>query len=149
MNYHDTVIHDIVKAFWDERGLGARFRLYQVGLSHFRQVLDHAGSLEERLEGMRKALRAQGIVGDLLFESADKVLTLEVTGCAHHEMDEALLSAGVQPVLCPIANLCMAVMEKSTGASAETATVEILPSVCRIPIILFRRTAQGAQTANA
>ncbi|MGE5593938.1 MAG: hypothetical protein ACM3X3_09705 [Betaproteobacteria bacterium] len=29
--YANQVIFDMVKAFWDERGLGARFRLYCVG----------------------------------------------------------------------------------------------------------------------
>lgn len=143
MNYHDRLLHDVVKAFWDERGLGARFRMYEAGVAHFEKTLETMTDLEDGLKKLLKALEEQRIVRGLSHESADKVLTIEVSGCAHREMDEALMAAGVQPILCPIANLVMAAVEKTMGTSTEAATVEVLPGRCRVPIVMFRRAAGG------
>lgn len=149
--YANQVIFDVLKAFWDERGLGARFRLYNVGKEHFlgrprlseRDCTDLGGAVAE----VARELAADGVAEGVSVErSEENVLTINVKRCIHRPVEDKLMGAGVSPFFCPCTNLVMALAEHALGVATEQACIEVEGDECRATIVLFKRPAQ-AETA--
>lgn len=144
--YANQVIFDVVKAFWDERGLGARFRLYNVGKDYFLDKLGLCGDacrgFETVVPELSRGLKSEGIAEELsIARGEENVLTVKVRGCIHRPVEEKLMAAGIAPFFCPCTNLVMALAEGVLGMAAEQACIEVRGDECIATVVLFRRPA--------
>ncbi|MCR4403611.1 MAG: hypothetical protein NUW12_12750 [Firmicutes bacterium] len=142
--YANQVIFDVVKAFWDERGLGARFRLYNVGKDYFLDKFglrgEGCGDFETVVTELSRGLKAEGIAEKLSVERREEnVLTVKVSGCIHRPVEEKLAAAGVAPFFCPCTNLVMALAQEALGMATEQACIEVRGDECIATVVLFKR----------
>lgn len=142
--YANQVVFDVVKAFWDERGLGARFRLYNVGKDYLLGKLGLRGEdrrdFETVVAELSRGLNSEGIAERLSIERGEEnVLTVKVTGCIHRPVEEKLAAAGVAPFFCPCTNLVMALAQEALGMATEQACIEVRGDECIATVVLFKR----------
>ncbi|MGE5572297.1 MAG: hypothetical protein ACM3ZU_04640 [Bacteroidota bacterium] len=142
--YANEIIFGVIKAFWDERGLGARFRLYCVGKGYFLDKLELRGETSGRLETLvpeiSRGLKSGGMAEELSVKREENnVLSVKVRGCIHRPVEEKLLASGIAPFFCPCTNLVMALAEETLGMAAEQACIEVRGDECTAKVVLFRR----------
>lgn len=142
--YANQVVFDVVKAFWDERGLGARFRLYNVGKDYLLGKLglreEDRRDFETVVAELSRGLNSEGIAERLSIERGEEnVLTVKVTGCIHRPVEEKLAAAGVAPFFCPCTNLVMALAQQALGMATEQACIEVRGDECIATVVLFKR----------
>jgi len=113
--YANSILFDLQKAFWDERGKGARFRVTNVGRAYFKdkclpQIKNDA--LEEIAGTIGRILQEEGIVDQVFHEQDEQLLRLRVQGCMHHSVEMKMLAYGVEPFTCIPANLMALAIEE-------------------------------------
>jgi hypothetical protein len=76
LEYVNSLMYELEKAFWDERGRGARFRMTTVGREYYRdkvRPLIQSSDLDHILQTVREVLRSEGI--------AEMSHTTRMAGC--------------------------------------------------------------------
>jgi hypothetical protein len=140
LDYLNSVVYDLQKAFWDERGKGARFRVTKVGRGYFldkclpRIETQDAGQIIEVIE---KVLREEGIVARISHELDGRLLRVEVQGCVHEQVEQSLISKGVEPFTCVPANLIVLAIEEVLDRPVELAEIRLEDGVCQLLLVLF------------
>ena len=140
--YANSIMYDLQKAFWDERGKGARFRMTTVGREYFKdkglsQV--KASSVTEIANAIGKILQDEGIVASLTPEQDDRLLRIRVQGCLHHGIEQRLVAKGVEPFTCIPANLVVMAIEQAMDRPVELAEIKVGEGVCELLLVLFDR----------
>ncbi|HOV38681.1 MAG TPA: hypothetical protein PLG79_08165 [Spirochaetales bacterium] len=123
------LLFEIQKAFYDERGRGARYRVTTVGLSYMNSA--HPGCFSS-LENVKKALFESGMVEKINLKEEDVSVTAEVEGCYFKKLRDRFISAGMQPLSCPIANIIMQALERKTGLSPELLPITAEGTRCLV-----------------
>lgn len=139
-DYANSVIYEIQKAFWDERGNGARFRLTTVGREYFAdRCLSriHGESVAEIVEGIGKALAEEGIATGLSHEEEDRLVRLKIPGCRHQSVERRFIAAGAEPLMCVPANLVVLAVEAVLKRPAEIAEIKVGEEGCEVTLVLF------------
>lgn len=130
-NFKDLLLFEIQKAFYDERGRGARYRLTMAGVSYLEEQLkDKTGDLEE----VKKWLIENGFVGNVQLEEDTVSLGIKVENCCLKNITDYFISAGMQPLACPIANMFMNALEINTGLSPELLPIRMEGDVCGLTL---------------
>jgi hypothetical protein len=140
--YANGIMYDLQKAFWDERGKGARFRMTTVGREYFKdkglsQV--KASSVSEIANAIGKILKDEGIVVSLTPEQDDRLLRIHVEGCLHHDIEQRLVAKGVEPFTCVPANLVVMAIEEAMDRPVELAEIKVGDGSCELLLVLFDR----------
>jgi len=140
--YANSIMYDLQKAFWDERGKGARFRMTTVGREYFKgkglaQI--KADSATEIANAIGKILTDEGIVASLTPEQDDRLLRIKVQGCLHHGIEQRLVAKGVEPFTCIPANLVVMAIEQAMDRPVELAEIKVGEGVCELLLVLFDR----------
>jgi hypothetical protein len=140
LDYANSIIYDLQKAFWDERGRGARFRVTTVGRDYFldrclprietKDVEGVAGTVEEILE-------EEGIVKAISHNLEDRLLRLEVQGCLHRNVEQRVVAKGIEPFTCVPANLVVLAIEEVLDRPVELAEIKIEDGMCHLLLVLF------------
>lgn len=140
LEYFNSVIHDLEKAFWDERGKGARFRVTTVGRDYFLnrclpriQVKD----VEPIIEVVKQVLREEGIVAEVSHRLEDKLLHVQVQGCLHVPVEQKLVARGVEPFTCIPANLIVLAIEEVLDRPVELAEIKVEDGACNLLLVVF------------
>lgn len=140
LDYVNSIVYDLQKAFWDERGKGARFRVTTVGRDYF---LDKClPRIEDRevepiVEVIEQVLQDEGIVASMSHEVDGKLLSLKVQGCLHESVEQSLLAKGVEPFTCIPANLVVLAIEETLDRPVELAEIKIEDGACHLLLALF------------
>jgi hypothetical protein len=129
------LLFEIQKAFYDERGKGARYRLVTIGVPYMKSIHPECFSSVEKV---RKALLESGMANDVQLTEEDIAIKAEVKGCYFKKVTDRFVSAGMQPLSCPIANLIMEAMERRSGLSPE-----LLPITVEVDKCLFTMAKQA------
>lgn len=140
LDYANGLMLELEKAFYDERGKGARFRTTTVGKSYFRQrVLPRiqAGDIAGILPAVEQALHEDGIVAKLDFVQEDRLLRVRVEGCLHRPVEDAMLAQGVEPYTCIPANLIVLALEEKLDRPVELAEIKIEDGACALLLVVF------------
>ena len=142
LQYANSIMYDLQKAFWDERGKGARFRMTNVGREYFRdkglsQV--KTNSVAEIVAGIGKILKDEGIVASMAQEQDDRLLRLKVQGCLHHDVEQRFVAKGVEPFTCVPANLVVMALEEALDRPVELAEIKVENGSCELLLVLFDR----------
>ena len=140
LDYVNSIVYDLEKAFWDERGKGARFRVTTVGRDYFlSQCLPRIQSreVESIIETVEQVMREEGIVAGISHEIDGKLLRLNVQGCLHGPVEQRLVAKGVEPFTCIPANLVVLAIEETLDRPVELAEIKIDGGACRMLLALF------------
>ena len=140
LDYVNSIVYDLEKAFWDERGKGARFRVTTVGRDYF---LDKClprlttREVESIVQVIEQVLRKEGIVTGISHEVDGRLLRLKVQGCLHKEVEQRLVARGVEPFTCIPANLVVLAIEQTLDRPVELAEIKVESGVCHLLLVLF------------
>lgn len=140
LDYANAFIYDLEKAFWDERGKGARFRTTTVGREYFKDKclpLIQSSELDHILDTIENALQREGIVGQVSYDSEDRLLRVGVEGCVHRQVEEKMMARGVEPFTCVPANLIVLAIEEKLDRPVELAEIKLEEGACQLLLILF------------
>ena len=140
--YANSIIFDLQKAFWDERGKGARFRVTNVGRAYFMdkclaQIKSNA--LDEVAGTIGRILQEEGIVDQVEHEQEGQLLRLRVQGCMHHSVEMRMLEHGVEPFTCIPANLMALAIEDKLKRQVELSEVRIRNGTCEVLLVAFEK----------
>lgn len=141
-NYANNLIFDLQKAFWDERGLGARFRTVSVGREHFKShVLPHLTTNEigDFVRAIEKALKDEGIVAKISFTEDGRLLRVKVEGCVHRIVEERLAQYDIPPFTCVPANLIAFAIEEKLDRPVELAEIKVEADGCNLLLVTFEQ----------
>lgn len=141
-DYANDIIFELEKAFWDERGKGARFRVTTVGNDFFRtKCLPGLQSVE--IDGIvqvvERALREEGIVKRVSVEIDGRLLRVRIEGCAHRSVEDRLVAQGTKPFTCVPANLIVLAIEEKLDRPVELAEIKLEDGACQVLLVLFEQ----------
>jgi hypothetical protein len=138
--YANDLIFELEKAFWDERGKGARFRVTTVGREFFRaECLPRLQSTEidDMIGVVERALQDKGIVSQVSTTRDGRLLRVRIEGCAHRAVEDRLVAQEAKPFTCVPANLIVLAIEEKLDRPAELAEIKLEGGACHVLIVLF------------
>ena len=140
LDYVNSIVYDLQKAFWDERGKGARFRVTTVGQDYFMDKClprIKTPEVEAIVETIEQVLEEEGIVASISHEVDGRLLRLTVQGCLHETVEQRFVAKGVEPFICVPANLVVLAIEKYLDHPVELAEIKIEDGACHMLLVLF------------
>jgi len=140
LDYANSLIFELEKAFWDERGKGARFRMTTVGREYFKEnclPLIQSSDLEQILETIKKVIEEAGIAGKVSYNRENQLLRVRVEGCLHHQVEERMTARGIEPFTCVPANLIVLAIEEKLDRPVELAEIKVEDGACQLLLVLF------------
>jgi hypothetical protein len=140
LDYVNSIVYDLQKAFWDERGKGARFRTTTVGRDYFlEKCLPRIESqeVESIVQTIERVLREEGIVTTVSHEVDGRLLWLKVQGCLHEKVEHGLVAKGVEPFTCIPANLVVLAIEETLDRPVELAEIKVEDGACHLLLVAF------------
>ena len=126
----DQLIYEIEKAFYDERGKGARYRLTVAGVSFFE---DKVAQMDD-IEAIAAYMKDAGLLESISWNEAEVTFDLKATGCCLYGICSTFTNNERQPLTCPIANVFMNALELKTDLSPEMMPLTLKDSTCEIPL---------------
>ncbi len=142
MHYANDIIFELEKAFWDERGKGARFRVTTVGSDFYRtKCLPGLQSVEIDgiVQAIERALQEEGIVKRVSVAIDGRLLRVRIEGCAHRSVEDRLVALGTKPFTCVPANLIVLAIEEKLDRPVELAEIKLEDGACQILLVLFEQ----------
>ena len=142
LDYANGIMYELEKAFWDERGRGARFRMTTLGRKFYRDRLRpllQSSELEHILKTVQELLQAEGIVGQVSYDLNERLLRVTVAGCIHAQVEERMTDHGIEPFTCVPANLIVLAVEEKLDRPVELAEIKRDESGCHLLLVLFDR----------
>jgi len=140
LEYVNSILFDLQKAFWDERGKGARFRVTTVGRGYFRDkclARITARDLDSIISAIEKVLVEEGIVQEQSSHLEDRLLRIRVKGCIHQPVERSLLDKQVEPFTCIPANLIVLAVEEVLNRPVELAEIKVEDDTCHLLLVIF------------
>lgn len=140
LDYANTLVYELEKAFFDERGKGARFRMTTVGREFFKQhVLPEIKSTEidAMVAVVEKVLKEKGIAAKVSFTGEDRLLRIRVEGCLHRAVEDRMIEHGVEPFTCVPANLIALAIEEKLDRPVELAEIKLVDGACQLLLVVF------------
>jgi len=142
LDYANSLIYELEKAFWDERGKGARFRMTKVGFQYFDEKvrpLLQSSEIEDILEKIAGVLQNEGIVANVSYSREERLLRVSVKGCIHRPVEERMLAKGVEPFTCVPANLIVLAIEEKLDIPVELAEIKVEDGACQLLLVMFEK----------
>ena len=140
LDYVNSLMYELEKAFWDERGRGARFRLTTVGRGFFKEhirPLLQSAELDQILQTIEQVLRQEGIATKMTYNSEERLLRVKIEGCVHRPVEEQMLAHGIEPFTCLPINLVVLAIEEIWDKPVELAEVKVEDGHCQLLVVLF------------
>lgn len=140
LDYANNFMYELEKAFWDERGKGARFRMTNVGKQFFIDKCLPAlesSELDHILKTISQILESQGIAGQVSYDNEERLLRVQVQGCIHRPVEEKMLANGVEPFTCIPANLIAFAIEEKLDRPVELAEIKVEEGTCQLLLVVF------------
>jgi len=142
LDYANSLMYELEKAFWDERGKGARFRMTKVGYQYFEEKvrpLLQSTEVEDILAKIKGVLQGEGIVADVSYSREERLLRVSVKGCIHRPVEERMLAKGVEPFTCVPANLIVLAIEEKLDIPVELAEIKVEEGACQLLLVMFEK----------
>lgn len=140
LEYTNSLMYDLEKAFWDERGKGARFRTTKVGQAYFTDKflpLIQSPEIDHILQVIQAVLQEEGIAGSVSYEKEDRLLRVRVEGCIHRGVEDRMLEKDIEPFTCVPANLIVLAIEEKLDKPVELAEIKIEDGACQLLLVVF------------
>ena len=142
LSYANSVMYELEKAFWDERGRGARFRMTTVGREFFNSKclpLLQSSELEHILQTMEDVIQQEGIAGKVSYNKEDRLLRVRVEGCVHRQIEDRMVAHDVEPFTCIPANLIVLAIEEKLDIPVELAEIKVEEGACQLLLVIFEK----------
>jgi len=140
LDYANTLVYELEKAFWDERGRGARFRLTTIGREYFEAKclpLIQSGELDPIVHTIEEILQREGIAGKVAYSREDRLLRVRVEGCMHRQVEDKMVARGIEPFACVPANLIVLAIEEKLDRPVELAEIKLEEGSCQLLLVVF------------
>jgi hypothetical protein len=140
LDYANSLIYDLAKAFWDERGRGARFRVTTVGREYLKAKclpLIQSSELDPILHTIEDILQQEGIAGKVAYSREDRLLRVRVEGCVHRQVEDKMAERGIEPFTCVPANLIVLAIEEKLDRPVELAEIKLEDGTCQLLLVVF------------
>lgn len=140
LDYANNLMYELEKAFWDERGRGARFRMTTVGREFFKEKclpLIKSSDVEDIIRVVDTVLRQEGIAAKVSYSSDDRLLRVAVESCVHRAVEDQMIGRGIEPFTCIPANLIVLAIEEKLDRPVELAEIKLQDGVCQLLLVLF------------
>jgi hypothetical protein len=140
LDYANSLMYELEKAFYDERGKGARFRMTTVGREYFTKnclPLLKSSEINQILETVKDFLQNAGIVGNVSYDSDERLLRVRVEGCVHRPVEEKMIASDVEPFTCIPANLIVLAIEEKLDRPVELAEIKLEDGACHLLLVVF------------
>jgi hypothetical protein len=140
LDYANNLMYDLEKAFWDERGKGARFRTTTVGNEYLIEKclpLIKTAELDDILDTIAGILTSSNITGKVAFDKEDRLLRVRVEGCIHQQVEKRMVEHGVEPFTCVPANILALAIEEKLDRPVELAEIKIEDGICQLLLVIF------------
>jgi len=142
LGYVNDLIYELEKAFWDERGKGARFRMTKIGHQYFdekvKPLLD-SDKVEDMIEKIGDVLKKEGITADLSYSREERLLKVSVKGCIHRPVEDRMRAKGIEPFTCVPANLIVLAIEEKLDIPVELAEIKVDEDGCHLLLVMFEK----------
>ena len=140
LEYVNNLIYEMEKAFWDERGKGARFRMTTVGREYYQsrcRPLIASAEIDAILQTVEKVLTEDGIVGKVSYDRDDRLLRVRIEGCVHRQVEDRMVALEIEPFTCMPANLIVLGIEEKLDRPVELAEIKLEEGACQLVLVLF------------
>ena len=140
LDYVNGLMYELEKAFWDERGRGARFRMTTVGREYYQDRVRpqlQSSELEHILNTVQDVLQKDGITGQVSYDKDGRLLRVSVDRCIHQQVEERMTARGVEPFTCVPANLIVLAIEEKLDRPVELAEIKMDQNGCHLLLVLF------------
>jgi hypothetical protein len=139
-DYANDMIFELEKAFWDERGKGARFRLTTLGRDFFRtKCLTKIQSTEipDMVATIEDVLKENGIINGMSVAVDGRLLRVRIEGCTHRPVEDRMMAHETKPFACLPANMIVLAVDEKLNRPAELAEIKLVDGACEVLIVLF------------
>jgi hypothetical protein len=140
LDYANSLMFEMQKAFYDERGKGARFRMTTVGREFYKaEVLPLLTTTEisQIIQTVQAVLKERRIVSQVSYSQEDRLLRVSVKGCIHRPIEEKMVARGVEPFTCIPANLIALAIEEKLDRPVELAEIKVVEGSCEFLLVVF------------
>ena len=128
-NFKDQILFEVQKAFYDERGKGARYRLTLAGVPYIKSQL---GDKATDKVALKNWLKENNFCEEIETEEDELQFKVIVKNCCLQNIRDGFHEKGMQPLSCPIANMFMYAIEQENGLSPELLPIGIDNEYCGI-----------------
>jgi hypothetical protein len=142
LDYVNNLVYELEKAFWDERGKGARFRMTTVGSGYFKEKclpLLQSTDTDDILHTIDGLLCRDGIVESISFNREERLLRVRVKGCLHRQVEDQMIAQGIEPFTCIPANLIVLAIEEKLDLPVELAEIKVVDGACELLLVIFEQ----------
>ena len=142
LDYVNNLVYELEKAFWDERGKGARFRLTNIGQQYFKdKVLPQIQSneVEQILDAVGSVLKNDGLLEEFSYSIEERLLRVQIKGYIHLQVDERMSEMGIEPLASVPGNLVALAIEEKLDVPVELAEIKVSEGVCELLLVMFEK----------
>jgi hypothetical protein len=142
LDYVNNLVYELEKAFWDERGKGARFRLTNIGQQYFKdKVLPQIQSneVEQILDAVGNVLKNDGLLEEFSYTIEERLLRVQIKGYIHLQVDEKMSEMGIEPLASVPGNLVALAIEEKLDVPVELAEIKVTEGVCELLLVMFEK----------
>jgi len=140
LDYANDLMFEMEKAFFDERGKGARFRMTTVGRGFYKEnvrPLLKSAEVDKMLKVIHEVLVAKGIATEVSYVQEDRLFKVKVKGCIHRSVEDRMIEKGIEPFTCIPANLIVLALEEKLDKPVELAEIKVEEGACNLLLVLF------------
>lgn len=140
LEYANNLIFELEKAFWDERGKGARFRLTKVGEDFLeKNCLSkiETNEVPDIIRMIEEVLVEKKIIGKIEFDIDGRIFKLTIRSCIHKSIEAKMVEKGIEPFACFPANLIVLSIEKKLDRPVELAEIKLDEEGCHLLLVMF------------
>jgi hypothetical protein len=124
----DDLIYEYQDEFYNERGMGAKYRLVLAGVNQIGKSLEDPSNIQEIIALFKK----EGICEEIEMVEDEFSIHLVVHNCAFCNIRDKFMDTGRQPLCCPLTNALMKAIELKTDLSPEMLPVERDGNICKV-----------------
>jgi hypothetical protein len=142
LDYANSLIYDLEKAFWDERGKGARFRTTNVGHAFFAEKclpLIESSDLDHILGVVGNVLQSEDIASEVVYDREERLLRVSVKDCVHRPVEDKMVALDIEPFTCVPANLIVLAIEETLDKPVELAEIKLDEGACHLLLVIFEQ----------
>ncbi len=142
LDYTNALMYELEKAFWDERGKGARFRMMNVGQQYYTDKIKPlltSADVDEIICKVGDVLKGEGIAAEVSYSKEDRLLRVSVKGCLHRQVEERMMAKEIEPFTCVPANLIVLALEEKLDVPVELAEIKVVEGSCQLLLVMFEK----------
>lgn len=140
LEYVNSLVYELEKSFWDERGRGARFRMTTVGREYYQDKVRprlQSAELESIIQTVREVLQEEGITGEVSYDLDGRLLRVKVQGCIHQQVEQRMIARDIEPFTCVPANIIVLAIEEKLDRPVELAEIKLEEGACNLLLVVF------------